>query len=172
MTSIVSGILESASSEKLVLQLQPKRFSFTYLVREELAGLQHQIRNKDIVLETSLQARIFVVADKQKCREAIFNILDNAVRYTPENGNISVSLHVHEAALYLKIQDSGIGLNSKDQKQLFTKYFRSTEARKMQPSGTGIGLYVSKHFIEAHGGTIIANSVVGKGTLFSIMLPL
>lgn len=119
-----------------------------------------------------IQPRIFVVADKQKCREAIFNIIDNAVRYTPENGCIKVSLEILKDRVKIVVTDSGIGLSSNDQKQLFKKYFRSDGARQAQPSGTGIGLYVAKHFIEAHGGSISVRSNVGSGSSFSIILPL
>ncbi len=172
MTSIVSGILESASSDDQILQLQPKRFSFSYLVKEELQALFHQMKQKNITIETDILTRVFVVADKQKCREAVFNIIDNAVRYTPEGGKIRVQLGVVASSLTLTITDTGIGLTDRDQKSIFKKYFRSDQARSVQPSGTGIGLYVCKQFIEAHGGTIEVKSKLHKGSSFTLTMPL
>lgn len=171
MSGIVSGILESSTGDEQILQLAPSRFSLSNLVTGEVKVLKHRIKEKQLYLDLQVAPRIYITADKQKCLEAIYNLIDNAIRYTPILGHIKIDLYEDRGQAVFKVADSGIGMTKNEQKNLFKKFYRAEKAKKIQPSGTGIGLYVAKQFIEAHDGRIVAESSPGAGTTFTVLIP-
>jgi signal transduction histidine kinase len=112
---------------------------------------------------------IMVDLDREKFEQVIMNLVDNALNYTPE-GSVFVTLEDHDETALLKVHDTGIGLDSETISHLFTKFYRSTDAIKVKPDGTGIGLYIAKTIVEAHRGKIWLESVPGKGTTFFVEL--
>ena len=110
--------------------------------------------------------------DSDHLQLAIQNLLDNALKYTPKNGTISISLTKQKngGGILLKIADSGVGIPDEEQKRIFSKFFRGTNVVKMQTDGSGLGLFIVKNIIERHEGTITFDST-DKGTIFSITFP-
>jgi len=112
-------------------------------------------------------------ADAEKLKEAITNIIDNALKYSFQGGEVKVSLDKTDGAVRLKIEDSGIGMTQKDLGRLFTKFARSEAAQKIDPNGLGLGLYFVKRVVEDHNGRVWAESEgTGKGSTFVVELPL
>lgn len=109
--------------------------------------------------------------DKSKITNAIQTLFENAIAYT-DKGSITVELEEKQADIFLSITDTGIGIPQKDQQKIFLQFFRSENARRKVPSGFGVGLYLVKTFIEKHDGKIWFESEEGKGTTFTIRLPL
>ena len=110
--------------------------------------------------------------DPNKIKEVVSNLIDNALKYTKEGG-VTVSLEGTPSVARIIVTDTGIGIHPEDQKNLFEKFLRSKETTKMVVSGAGLGLYVGKSFIAAHGGRIWAESAgPDKGSRFIIELPL
>lgn len=105
-------------------------------------------------------------------RSAVWNIFDNALKFTPENGEVSISLEDDGQSAIIKISDTGIGISTEELPKLFTKFHRGTSIMRYDYEGTGIGLYASKLIIDHHNGTIEAASTEGKGSTFTINLPL
>lgn len=103
-------------------------------------------------------------------RSAIWNLLDNAEKFTPEGGSISLDAQIDEGRIIFKISDNGVGIAEDEIPKLFTKFHRGTSTEVYDFEGTGIGLYASKVIIERHGGTITAESTKGKGSTFTITL--
>lgn len=109
--------------------------------------------------------------DVNKIREVISNLIDNAIKYTKEGG-VTVSVEGETNCVVVKVADTGIGVDPTDSKRLFEKFTRSSETMKLDVSGTGLGLYVGKNFVEAHGGLLAVESEgPGKGATFVIKLP-
>lgn len=109
--------------------------------------------------------------DENKIREVISNLIDNAIKYTKE-GSVTVSVESKEGFVMVKVADTGIGIDPEDKQRVFEKFTRSSETMKLDVSGTGLGLYVGKNFIEAHGGLLTVESEgMGKGATFVIKLP-
>jgi signal transduction histidine kinase len=98
------------------------------------------------------------------------NFIDNAIYYTPR-GSITVSLARSGQRVEFRVKDTGIGVSAGEQKRLFTKFFRADNAQAMRPDGSGLGLFLAKQVIEDQGGTIIFESVEGKGSTFGFSLP-
>jgi len=113
-----------------------------------------------------------ITIDKSKVYEIIYNLIDNAIKYT-ENGSVSVELFKKPKSVVIAVKDTGIGLSSDDQKQLFQRFGRVEAGKKVNITGTGIGLYVAKYMVEAQKGRIWAESAGrGKGSTFFVELPL
>jgi signal transduction histidine kinase len=112
-----------------------------------------------------------LIIDATKMREVISNLIDNALKYTKEGG-VTVTVDGDDRYVAVRVQDTGIGVDPNDSKRLFEKFTRSSETMKLDVSGTGLGLYVGKNFVEAHGGLLSVESEgSGKGSTFIIKLP-
>ncbi|MFA6494769.1 MAG: ATP-binding protein [Candidatus Paceibacterota bacterium] len=114
-----------------------------------------------------------VFIDQQKMSMALFNLLDNAIKYNVVNGEVTIGVHNEDDRPFIKItiQDTGIGIPKDQTEKLFTKFFRGDNAMKVAPNGTGLGLYITKNIIVRHGGSIVVESELNRGTTFSIELP-
>lgn len=152
-------------------------YSFTQDKLEEsldivIKSLQNQIESKRIKLSLSMPKKMpLVYMDKQKMVLVLQNLLENAVKYTPEFGKIDIKVKNLKNQLDFSIKDNGIGIPQKDQAKLFSKFFRAENVIRMQTEGSGLGLFIVKNIIEKHGGAIKCASEEGKGTEFSFFLP-
>lgn len=134
---------------------------------EELAA-QKNINFKAILPEKTLK----IMADEEKIKLAITNLIDNAINYTLPGGTVTIALKEGEKDLIFSVQDTGIGIPEKERPRIFTKFFRGAEAIKVQTSGSGLGLFITKNIIEAHGGKIWFESKEKKGTTFYFTIPI
>jgi signal transduction histidine kinase len=115
---------------------------------------------------------IILRADDNKLRQVMMNFMDNAIYYGKRDGHIDVQLYKNKDSVIFKVVDDGIGVPKEAQKKLFTKFFRAGNARTQRPDGTGIGIYMAQKVVVALGGTVIFESVEGKGSTFGFKLPL
>jgi signal transduction histidine kinase len=112
-----------------------------------------------------------VRGDEARLREALQNLLDNAVQYTSAGGRIWVRVAVRERDAVVTIGDNGIGIPQSDQERIFERFYRADAARSREVGGTGLGLSIAKHIVEAHGGRIWVESAVGQGSEFHFSIP-
>ena len=113
-----------------------------------------------------------VIADSKKLRNVVQNLIDNAVKYTSRGGTVTISLKPEDDnMLAITIKDTGIGIPKEQQDQIFQKFFRGTNARKIKTEGSGLGMYIAKEIIQMHRGKIWFESVENKGSTFTFTLP-
>ncbi|HUC96128.1 MAG TPA: GAF domain-containing sensor histidine kinase, partial [Candidatus Saccharimonadales bacterium] len=110
--------------------------------------------------------------DEGKIRQVIMNFADNALYYSHDNTSITINLSIDKNEALFTVKDLGIGVPIEEQEQLFRKFYRASNARKQRPDGTGVGLYLAKEVIDAHGGKVVFESIEGKGSTFGFRLPL
>jgi PAS domain S-box-containing protein len=110
--------------------------------------------------------------DTEKIRLAIDNLIDNAIRYTPDFGKVTVSLEHKEEEIRFSVKDNGLGIPKEQQARVFTKFFRGVNVMRIATEGTGLGLFITKNIIEAHGGKIWFESEENKGTTFYFVIPI
>lgn len=135
--------------------------------------LEKPINDKKIKLLLNLPARnTKVYMDKEKMTLVLQNLLENAVKYTPEHGTIEVGLEYGRELLTFRVKDNGVGIPEKDQAKMFSKFFRAVNVVRMQTEGSGLGLFIVKNIVERHNGDITFKSEEGKGTEFVVTLPL
>ncbi|MBL8151994.1 MAG: hypothetical protein JNN15_18900, partial [Blastocatellia bacterium] len=136
--------------------------------------LHSLIESRDLALDLKLvlpEEEIEIVGDYGRLYEVIDNLIGNAVKYSPDNVEVKVKLEKMETGIRVSITDRGIGIEPVDIPKLFQKFSRLDSARQRQISGTGLGLYICRSIIEAHGGRIWVESEVGKGSSFCFTLP-
>lgn len=163
-----------------VSRLQTGRFTIeraptilSNVVQQEVSQLKSTAESRNITIECSVPSTFPVLQmDEGKLRQGIMNFLDNAIFYSRPGGVVRVELVKTAKDLMLTVQDQGIGVPASERHKLFTKFYRATNARTARPDGTGIGLFMAKKVVVAHGGSIIFSSVEGKGSTFGFRLPL
>ena len=103
---------------------------------------------------------------------ALDNVFDNSIKYTPPGGTITIKINQEKNTVHVSISDTGIGIPKNQIDKLFVKFFRADNALRFQTSGSGLGLYVVKNIVEAHGGAVKVESEENKGTTMSFTLPI
>jgi two-component system phosphate regulon sensor histidine kinase PhoR len=141
-------------------------------VREAAELLQNNARDKNIALSVDLPMnRIPVAADKDRIKQMMINLIDNAIKYTPEGGSVDVSVTQEESFCVIRVRDTGIGIPEELLPRLFERFYRVDKSRSRALGGTGLGLAIVKHIVSLLGGRIDVQSEVGAGTQFEISLP-
>jgi signal transduction histidine kinase len=112
-----------------------------------------------------------VPLDEEAIGQALHNILDNAVKFSPRDQAIDVELRKRRGAVEIAVQDRGVGIPEDEQKKIFEKFYRGKQAAVVSPTGTGLGLALVRHIVDAHRGDVIVQSRPGQGTRVSIILP-
>jgi signal transduction histidine kinase len=143
------------------------------LVAEEVKGLDRVAMSRSMKLDFINTAGDDILRlDDTKIRQVVMNYIDNAIYYSHPDTTITIELSKSADDIVLKVKDTGIGVPKAEQAHLFGKFYRATNARKQRPDGTGVGLYLAKKIITAHGGDVLFSSKPGKGSTFGFWLPL
>jgi len=141
------------------------------LVEEVVSELSVLAQESGIDLQAECQPVPSLMGDASQLKQALINLLDNALRHTPSGGTITVRVGSHDTSIRLSVEDTGPGIDSTHLPHLFERFYRVDQSRDRQSGGTGLGLAIVKEIVEAHGGHIEAHSQVGKGTTFTITFP-
>ena len=134
-----------------------------------MSGIVYAAERKEIAVSVDCPEDLTVSHDSKWTSEALFNLLDNAVKYTPAGGKIAVSVVLWEMYVEIKVADTGKGISESNQAAIFRRFYREEEVHEQQ--GVGIGLYLAREIVTRQGGYIKVVSEPGKGSEFSIMLP-
>jgi len=166
-------ILQTAILEKGKLNLRIENVDIHLLISEVIKNIAIQVEIRDGFISTDFQARNSLLkADKMHISNMIYNLLDNANKYTPRKPQIQVSTRDEVGGLLLKFSDNGIGISKVNQKKIFEKLYRVPTGDVHNVKGFGLGLSYVKFVVEKHGGTIEVESEVNKGSTFTVFLPL
>ncbi|MBC9784776.1 sensor histidine kinase [Heliobacterium chlorum] len=176
MTRLVGDLLTLARADSGNLELLRETFDLRSLIDQILRTFQHQATSKGVALEAEGLPTIPIWGDRERIAQLLFILVDNAVKYTPIGGKITLSLAVAKQTkgqqVRVIVQDSGIGIPLNDQPRIFDRFYRVDKGRSRQMGGTGLGLSIARWIVEAHGGTIQVESTPGRGSTFSVSLPL
>lgn len=165
-------ILQTAILEKGTLHLRPEAIDVHQLISDAIHKIAIQIEIRDGLITQSLKAEHpLIQADKVHLSNVIFNLLDNANKYSPRKPQIMVSTSEGENGIFISVSDKGMGISKSNLKRIFEKLYRVPTGDVHNVKGFGLGLSYVKFIAEKHGGTISVESEPGKGSTFTMFLP-
>ena len=167
---LFQALVKTSRLETGVIQLEKKPGRLFDTVAQAMSGIVYAAEKKEIAVSVDCPEDLTVSHDSKWTSEALFNLLDNAVKYTPAGGKIAVSVVLWEMYVEIKVTDTGKGISESNQAAIFRRFYREEEVHEQQ--GVGIGLYLAREIVTRQGGYIKVVSEPGKGSEFSIMLPL
>lgn len=173
MNKQVEKILQSARLERQEINLNLQTYDAHEIIRKVANNLSLQIQEKNGTLTLNLVSpKHEVTVDEVHFSNIIFNLLDNAIKYSKNNLEIDISTQIQNGMLALKVKDNGIGMNKETQSHIFEKFYRAHTGNLHDVKGFGLGLNYVKAITEAHGGKVRVESAVGKGSTFTVTFPL
>lgn len=165
MDFFLQMLIKLSRLEDGIISVKPEQQSIEYILQalEQQYSLKAYQKNIEFKIQNSIETAVF---DKKWTTEAVANIVDNAIKYTPEGGKVSVNVIPYSMFLRLDVSDNGIGIKESEQGKVFTRFYRSGAVHTEQ--GTGIGLYIAREVMIAQNGYIKVTSEEGKGSTFSL----
>ncbi len=142
------------------------------IVSQAVEVVRPLAKQKNIEISVDLPERLVVYCDGTQMVHAVRNLVDNAVKYTPDGGKVSVAAGLNDDKFYVRVCDTGIGIPQGEVRRIFERFYRVDKARSRQYGGTGLGLSIVKEIVESHGGEVTVETELGKGSTFTIFLPL
>ncbi|MGB9880297.1 MAG: sensor histidine kinase, partial [Anaerolineae bacterium] len=173
LTNLINDLLDASRMESASLVLQKEPVQMYLAVQEVLADLQPLAEQAQITLTNHLTPDLPVVfGDKERLKQVVRNLVHNAIKFTPKGGHVTISATVEPGRIVVSVQDDGIGIPAEALPRLFERFYQVDSSSTRRAGGTGLGLYICKQIVTAHGGEIWVKSQVGKGSTFSFTLPL
>jgi two-component system OmpR family sensor kinase len=171
ISHLVEGLLLLARADAGVLRLDLGPVELSKLLQEIYEQMKVMANDHSVSLQTASMEAVSIQGDREHLRRLLLNVVDNAIKYTPAGGRVTLSLQRDGEWALLKISDTGIGLSQEEQERIFSRFHRATEARSRDEKGVGLGLSIARSVAEAHGGRIQVESTPGQGSTFAVFLP-
>jgi len=173
MGELVSDLLTVSRIETTKFPLKKQEFSLEDLIKELISKFEPFAKASNVEIKFLAEENLpKIFTDPSQIRLVIENLLDNAIRYIKERGQVEIKLKKRDKNLYFEVKDNGVGIPKEDQKYIFQKFFRSENILRYQTQGSGLGLYISKAIVERSGGKIGFKSEEGKGSTFWFTIPI
>ncbi|MBL0701957.1 MAG: ATP-binding protein, partial [Desulfosarcina sp.] len=173
LEAITEDLLSLAKIEKKDArnELRLEKGKITDVIETAIQMVEEIAKKKNIDFDINCSDDIVAETDIPLLEQALVNLIDNAVKYSPEGGKIFIQTDRTENEILINVKDNGPGIPEKHLSRLFERFYRVDKARSRSLGGTGLGLAIVKHIIQAHGGRVTAKSAPGKGSTFTIHLP-
>ncbi len=171
LSYVVSDLLTLVSIDSGKMRLNTSPLMIRDLVHENVKRLAPLARERGIELEFAGRENAEVMGDTMKLTQVFYNLIDNAIKYTPRGGNVRVELTRQGKTVFTRIIDNGIGIPQEDVIHIFDRFYRVDKARSRETGGTGLGLSIVKQIVLLHSGDITVSSVENEGTTFTVELP-
>lgn len=172
LSRLVDQLLDLSRLESGEVPLAREQVALAPLVSEVLSEVAVSRSDRHVTVASEVPEDLPpVLGDRERIHQVLFNLLDNAVRFTPEGGKVTVSASRVDGRCAVRVTDTGPGIPEEHLPRLFERFYRADTARSRDDGGTGLGLAICRSVVEAHGGRIWAESEVGKGSVFTFELP-
>ncbi|NQT19544.1 MAG: HAMP domain-containing histidine kinase [Planctomycetes bacterium] len=172
LTALISNVLDFSKIDAGRRTYDMKLVCVEDMIRHSLAAYRYELAKEDLEIKVDIEPGLpDILMDGDAISQALLNLLNNAVKYSGDKKEIKVSAIRWNNMLHIAVSDSGIGIDREDQKKIFEMFYRADDEGVRATRGTGLGLAIAKHTAEAHGGTVTVESVRGRGSTFTIVLP-
>jgi signal transduction histidine kinase len=173
LNRLINDLLELSRLQARGLELYESRFNLRELAGELESGLRSRLGTRKIALEIGIAREIEVSGDRDRIMQVLLNLLENALRYSPEAGKVTLAARpVEDRRVEVSVRDEGPGIAEKELPHIWERFYRVDRSRDRKGGGTGLGLAIVKEIIEAHGESVAVSSAPGQGSTFSFTLPL
>ncbi len=172
LSGIITDLLTLTQMDSQASALKQETVNLTELCMETVHALQPTAEKAGLTLRMDIAAGVTLTGDSSKLSQVVYNLIDNAVKYTPEGGTVTVTLTAGRTEAVFSVQDDGIGIPEGDVKHIFDRFYRVDKARSRATGGTGLGLSIVRQMVQLHSGEIAVMSSPEKGSLFTVTLPL
>jgi signal transduction histidine kinase len=172
LNHFITSILELSQVESNRLQLHFESKDINQLIERSVEGFKAQARARKTQLTSDLEPLFPVKIDAGLIAKVINNLIDNALKYSPPGSRVKIASREEGDWIRVSVNDQGIGMSEEEMENLFTRFYRAKNDTTTKITGTGLGLYLTKYFIEAHGGRVEVQSILDQGSTFTIFLPL
>ncbi|MEG2118293.1 MAG: HAMP domain-containing sensor histidine kinase, partial [Clostridia bacterium] len=172
LSRLVSTLLEISKMQSGDRKLTITRFNLSEKTRQILLSFEKKIDDKKIEIEFNNDSDIFVSADTDAIHQVLYNLTDNAVKFTPQGGTLSITVQKHEKKAIVSVRNTGEGIPAEELPYLFDRFYKSDRSRGLDKAGTGLGLYIVKSTLNMHGEDITVASIQGQYTEFKFTLPI
>jgi signal transduction histidine kinase len=172
LLSLVDDLLTVARVEAGAFRMHTSRVPFPSIVDRVMQLLAPGIHRRGLRCTVTVEAGIEVEADAEQLERMLANLVSNSMKFTPPGGQIGIAAWTDAGQAVVAVRDTGIGVPVDEQRQLFTRFFRSTISEMFETQGAGLGLFIVQQIVEAHGGTVEAASTPGGGTTITVRFPL
>lgn len=167
---LTDSLVKLSRLEAGMISLKKEKGDINETIFESVNQVYLKASEKNIDISVDCIESCFITHDLKWTKEAIFNVIENAIKYTKENGHIKISINKMESYLRIDIEDNGIGIPNKETNNIFKRFYRGTSKTVQESEGSGVGLYLTRKILEQQGGCITVKSELGKGTVFSLFL--
>jgi len=171
LLELINDILDLSKIESGRLELHPEAFKAANAIAETLAGLRPLAANKQIEISETLDPDLTISADRVRFKEIFYNLVSNAIKFTPDGGRITVECSERSEGAFFAVTDTGIGIERSEHHAIFDKFYQLGSTTRGVREGTGLGLAITKSLVEMHGGRIWVESTAGRGSRFQFILP-
>lgn len=172
LADFIGSILNLGRIESKEIKLQLKSRDINSLLRDVIRKSEFLARKRGLEIRTEFEPMFSFKIDDDLIRQVFTNLLENAIKYSPEGGKILITTEELDGRAIIQVADQGVGIAQEDLPHVFDKFYRSQGAKKSEISGSGLGLYLVKYFIELHKGRVEVESQPGKGSTFTVVLPM
>ena len=172
LAALVQQLLDQARAESGQLKLNLRDVDLEEVAHPIVASFEPQAAHKGVGLELRAIRPVRIEADPDRLAQVFVNLIDNALRHTPTDGRVIIELDAQGSDAVIRVRDSGVGIPYRDLPHIFERFYVVDRSRTRETGGAGLGLAIVKGIVEAHGGSIAAESMLGSGTTFTIRIPI
>lgn len=172
LSGIITDLLTLTQMDEKSAALRMDRVNLSALCEDTLHAHQVAADKAKLTLQGDIESEVSLLGDESKLSQVVYNLIDNAVKYTPEGGQVTVTLTADSRKAVLTVRDTGIGIPEQDVAHIFDRFYRVDKARSRATGGTGLGLSIVRQMVQLHGGEITVTSAAGEGSVFTVTLPI